>query len=74
MKKKYETLSRTNVEGKAEEEKKIYINHIKLQQTLLLFRNWVRHQHSLVNNPCNKKSNSAYLIAKLINHGNPLPL
>ncbi|KTD35923.1 hypothetical protein Lnau_0907 [Legionella nautarum] len=74
MKKKYETLSRTNVEGKVEEEKKIYINHIKLQQALFLFRNWVTHQHLLVNNPCDRKSKTAYSMAKLINQGNPLSL
>jgi hypothetical protein len=73
MQTKYETTPRTNEKGQMQEEK-IYINHIKLQQTIFLFRNWVRYQNLLVNNPCHRQSNSAYAIAKLINRENPLPL
>ncbi|MCL9682648.1 hypothetical protein [Legionella maioricensis] len=56
-----------------EKEVDAYISHIKLNQTILLFRHWVKNKNRLINKPCDEKS-SVYSIAKLVDSDNPLPL
>ncbi|CEK11484.1 hypothetical protein [Legionella hackeliae] len=62
------------IEPNSNKEETYYINYIRLDKTIILFRNWLKNKSVLVNNPCDEKATSVYPIAKLVNPNNPLPL
>ena len=69
MKRKVETYA-NNAQGEAAS----YINYIRLNQTVILFRNWIKHKNLLINKPCHEKFSSVYSVAVLIDEENPLTL
>ncbi|CEG57256.1 hypothetical protein [Legionella fallonii] len=69
MKRKIDSSSNVRVN-----EAEAYIDFVKLNKAVILFRNWAKNKNTLINNPCDKKSSSMYSIAKLVNNENPLPL
>lgn len=69
MKRKFDTCA--NNQGT---EAETYINYVKLNKTVILVRNWIKHKNILISTPCNEKFHSVYSIAKLVDNKNPLPL
>lgn len=69
MKKKFE--KNTTTQGT---EAGAYIDYITLNQTVILFKNWIKYKNTLIDKPCDQKASTFYGIAKLINNENPLPL
>jgi hypothetical protein len=70
MKRKLDTSTNNNTQ----EDTTSYINYIKLNQTVILFRNWIKHKNVFINKPCDEKFSSLYSLARLVNEKNPLPL
>ncbi|MDX1837097.1 hypothetical protein DIZ81_07425 [Legionella taurinensis] len=51
-----------------------YSSYIKLDQIIVLSRNWINHKEAFLDAPCKTRFRSIYSIAKIIDDQHPLPL